>query len=475
MTDTVQTARTSLPPGPPLPMLAQSVLMLRYGLRYLTGCQRRYGDVFTVRQPLVGTVVHLANPDDIRTVFAGDPRVFHSGEAHEILIGVLGESSLFVIDEDEHRDRRRLMTPAFTRDAVASLADQMAEVAAANVGSWPVGKEFPVASKTTEIALEVILRTVIGATDPDRLAALRKVVPELLYLSAWETLAVANPKLRNRRPWQKLRRRFAEADALLYAEIADCRADPLLGERIDSLATLVRAADEGGRGMDDAELRDQLLTLILAGHETTAAGVAWVLERLVRHPDALAKAVAAADASAEGDPAGDEYLDAITKETLRIRPIIFSTARLLTEPAEVGGYLLPAGTTVDVSIGLVHANNAIYPDPERFDPDRMIGATLSPTTWLPFGGGSRRCLGAIYATVEMRVVLREILRRVELKTTTAPAEKQQLKHVTFVPHRGARIEVKRVRNVAPAVNAPLAPGCPVSAHGQAPPPASPPQ
>lgn len=475
MTDTVQTEQTSLPPGPPLPMLLQSVLQLRYGLRYLTGCQRRYGDVFRIRQPLVGSVVHLANPDDIRTVFAGDPKLFHSGEAHEILIGVLGESSLFVIDENEHRDRRRLMTAAFTRDAVANLADQMAEIAAANINDWPVGREFPVASETTEIGLEVILRTVIGATDPTRLAGLRKIVPELLYLSPWETLAVANPKLQRRRPWQKLRRRFAEVDALLYAEIADCRADPTLAERTDSLAVMVRAADEDGRTMDDAELRDQLLTLILAGHETTAAGIAWALERLTRSPEAMAKAVQAADASAAGDPAGDEYLDAVVKETLRIRPIIYSTARLLTEPAEIGGYRLPAGTTVDVSIGLVHANNSIYPDPERFDPDRMIGATLSPTTWLPFGGGSRRCLGAMFATVEMRVVLREILRRVELKLTTADDEKQKLKHVTFVPHRGARIEVLGVRKVAPASQAPMASGCPVSAHGKTPPSTSAPQ
>jgi cytochrome P450 len=471
----IETAQTSLPPGPPLPMLVQSALMLRYGLRYLTGCQRRYGDLFTLRQPFVGTVVYLANPDDIKTVFAGDPRVFHSGEAHEILLGVLGESSLFVIDEDEHRDRRRLMTPAFNRDAVAGLADQMAEIAAANIGSWPVGKEFPVASKTTEIALEVILRTVIGATDPQRLAALRKVVPQLLYLSPWETLAIGNPKLQNRRPWQKLRRRFAEADALLYAEIADCRADPHLAERTDSLAIMVRAADDDGRSMDDAELRDQLLTLILAGHETTAAGIAWALERLTRCPDAMAKAVRAADDSAAGDPAGDEYLDAVVKETLRIRPIIFSTARLLTEPAEVGGYRLPAGVTVDVSIGLVHADNAIYPDPDRFDPDRMIGAALSPTTWLPFGGGSRRCLGAMFATVEMRVVLREILRRVDLEITSADDEKRKLKHVTFVPHRGGRIKVRRVRDIAPASPAPTAPECPVSAHGDAQPSASPPQ
>lgn len=457
-----ETTQTVLPPGPRLPMLAQSALMLRHGLDYFSACQRRYGDIFTLRQPLVGKVVYAADPAAIKTVFVGDPRVFHSGEGHEILRGVLGDSSLFVIDEDEHRDRRRLMMPAFARDAVARQTDAMIGIAAENIAGWPVGRTFAAADRTTEIALEVILRTVVGATKPERLAALREVVPRLLYLTPWETLAIAKPKLQGWRPWRALRQRFAEVDELLYAEIADRRADPELAERTDSLAILVRAADEDGRKMDDRELRDQLLTLILAGHETTATSLAWALERLTRHPDALAKAVRAADASAAGDPAGDEYLDAVVKETLRIRPVIFSTARVLTEPTEVGGYLLPAGTTVDVSIGLVHASAELYPDPERFDPDRMLGASLSPTTYLPFGGGNRRCLGATFAMVETHVVLREILRRVDLCTTTDPDEKQKLKHVTFVPHRGARIKVRAVRDSASGSQGTSASGCPVT-------------
>lgn len=455
-----ETAQTGLPPGPRLPMVAQSALMLRHGLDYLTACQRRYGDMFTLRHPLVGQIVYVADPAAIKTIFVGDPRVFHGGEGHEILRGVLGDSSLFVIDEDEHRDRRRLMMPAFVRDAVARQTDAMVEIAAANIAGWPVGKTFPVAPKTAEITLEIILRTVVGATEPARLAALREVVPRLLYLTPWETLAIAKPRLQRWRPWRGLQRRFAEVDALLYAEIADRRADPNLAERTDSLAIMVRAADDDGRTMDDRELRDQLLTLILAGHETTATSLAWTLERLTRHPAALAKAVRAADASAAGDPAGDEYLDAVVKETLRIRPVIFSSARVLTEPTEVGGYLLPAGTTVDVSIGLVHASAALYPDPDRFDPDRMLGASLSPTTYLPFGGGNRRCLGAMFATVETHVVLREILRRVDLSPTTEADEKQKLKHVTFVPHRGARIKVRAFRDAASASETAAPSRCP---------------
>ncbi|OFB35721.1 cytochrome P450 [Mycolicibacterium sp. (ex Dasyatis americana)] len=456
------TAKTTLPPGPPLPMVVQSALMAGFGLRFLSWCQRRYGKMFTLRIPLSGRVVYLADPADIKTVYAGDPRVFHSGEAHWFFRGLLGESSLFVLDEDAHHALRRLTMPAFHRDAVAQQAAQMTEIAAANIAGWQVGKSFPVAPKTTEITLEVILRTVIGASDPARLAALRRVVPRLLYMKPWETPAITKPSLRRHRPWRKVGRRFAEADTLLYAEIADRRADPNLAERTDVLAMLVRATDDDGRSMSDSELRDQLLTAIAAGHETTATALSWALERLTRHPVALDKAVQAADASAAGDPAGDEYLDAVIKETLRIRPVLFSSGRVLKESIEIGGYQLPSDIMVDPAIGLVHASAEVYRDPERFDPDRMVGAALSPTTWLPFGGGNRRCLGATFAMVEIRLVLREILRRVELGTTDAADEKQRAKHVTFVPHRGGMIHVRAIRNATPLSTESMAPQCPAN-------------
>ncbi len=446
-------------------MVVQSALMASFGLRFLRWCQRRYGNMFKLRIPLSGTVVYLADPADIKTVYAGDPRVFHSGEAHWFFRGLLGDSSLFVLDEDEHHTLRRLTMPAFHRDAVARQAAQMTEIAAANIDSWAVGRSFPVAPKTTEITLEVILRTVIGASDPARLAALRKVIPRLLYMKPWETPAITKPSLRRHHPWRGVGRRFEEADALLYAEIADRRADPNLAERTDVLAMLVRATDDDGRTMSDSELRDQLLTAIAAGHETTATALSWALERLTRHPAALAKAVRAADASAAGDPSGDEYLDAVVKETLRIRSVLFSSGRILKKPTEIGGYHLPSGVMVDPAIGLVHASAEVYPDPDRFDPDRMLGASLSPTTWLPFGGGNRRCLGATFAMVEVRLVLREILRRVELGTTTAADEKQRAKHVTFVPHRGGMIHVRAIRDTAPISPESMAPHCPANVHG----------
>ncbi len=451
---------TSMPPGPPLPRWVQTALVLRSWPDYITACRRRYGPVFTLRIATVGTVVYLTDPADIKTVFAGDPSVYHAGEANAMLAGLLGATSVLLIDDDVHRDRRRLMMLPFGRDAVARRAPAMAEAAAANVAEWPVGVDFPVAQRMSQITLEVILRTVIGASDPARLAALRQAMPKVLRTGPWSTLGLANPQLMRRLPWRYLRRRIEAADRLLYAEIADRRADPDLAERTDVLAMLVRAADDDGRHMDDRELRDQLMTLLAAGHDTTATALSWAMERLTRHPAVLERAVAAAHAAAAGDPAGDEYLDAVAKETLRVRPVVFDVGRVLKQPVEVAGYRLPAGVLVAPGIGPVHASAAIYPDPQRFDPDRMLDATLTPTTWLPFGGGNRRCLGAGFAMIEMKVVLREILQRVELCTTDTPGEGQRVRHVILEPRRGARIRLRSLSppaRVAPSAGTATAP------------------
>jgi cytochrome P450 family 135 len=455
LTFMADTEHATLPPGPRLPAPAQAALMARYWPSFISACRRRYGRVFTMRIATMGTLVYLDDPAEIKKVFAGSPDVYHAGEANMMLAGLLGTSSLLVIDGDVHKERRRQMLPAFHRDAVARQTALMAEIAAANIATWPLGAEFPVAPKMSEITLEVILRTVIGASDPQRLAALRAVMPKLLNVTPWASLAIAKPGLQRLGPWRSLRRNMDEADRLLFAEIADRRSDPNLATRSDALAKLIRAAD-GDRGtMTDRELRDQLITLLVAGHDTTATGLSWALERLTRHPAVLAKAVHAADASAAGDPAGDEYLDAVAKETLRIRPVVFDVGRILKEPVELAGYRLSRGIMVAPGIGLVHSNSEQYPRPNVFDPDRMVGATLGPATWLPFGGGNRRCLGATFAMVEMRIVLREVLRRVELCTPTASAERQRVKHVILTPHRGARIRV-RARKDVPTVAAAVA-------------------
>ena len=435
-------ASTALPPGPRLPQWVQLIVFMRYWAQFVNACRRRYGKVFTIRAAMAPPMVYVSDPAEIKKVFAGDPSIFHAGEANAMLGGLLGDTSVLVIDDDVHRERRRLMLPPFHRDAVARQAGLMAEIAATNIAGWSVGRPFAVAPKMSEITLEVILRTVIGASDPARLAALRGVMPKLLNVGLWASFAIARPELQRRRLWCALRDRMQEADRLLYAEIAERRADPNLAERTDVLAMLVRATEEDRRALSDRELRDQLMTLLVAGHDTTATGLSWTLERLTRHPTILDKAVQAADAE---DSAGDEYLDAVAKETLRIRPVVFDVGRVLKEPVELAGYQLPAGVMVVPAIGLVHSDSQVYPDAERFDPDRMVGATLSPTTWFPFGGGNRRCLGATFAMVEMRVVLREVLRRVELATTTAPSETQRVKHVIMVPRNGGRIRVRAHR------------------------------
>ncbi|GAA5121332.1 cytochrome P450 [Pseudonocardia adelaidensis] len=419
-------------PGPRLPSALQTVLVWCLPRWFLDRCHRRYGDVFAVYAAPTGTLVYLADPDDIRTVFAGDPETYRAGEANAVLGGVLGESSVLLLDGAQHRERRRQMLPPFHRDAVRRQAEQMAEIAAADVATWPLGREFPVAPRMAAITLEVILRIVIGSRDERRLDALRRALPPVVNTGLLEAAAMVHRPLLHHWPWRGVRRARAEADRLLRAEIADRRADPELAERTDVLAMLVRSTD-----MTDTELRDQLMTLLMAGHETTATALSWTLERLVRHPDALTRAVRAADGAEDGD----EYLDAVVRESLRVRPVIFDVVRELAAPAEVAGHRLPAGVTVVPAIGLVQRSARQYPDPLRFDPDRMVGATLTPTTWLPFGGGARRCLGATFAQVEMRVVLREILRSVELAPTTARSERQRAKHVTLVPHRGARIRV----------------------------------
>jgi cytochrome P450 len=421
--------------------------MLPFSPWMLAACRRRYGSIFTLRSSGVDTLVYITEQADIKTVFAGDPAVYHAGEANVLLSGLLGESSVLLVDEDIHRDRRRLMMAPFRRDAIKRQVATMTEIAAAEIAAWPVGTEFAVGPRMAALTLDVILRTVVGTTDPARLAALRTVMPRLLSFGYLSMLGIATPQLLEYRPWRGMRLRIDEANRLLFAEIADRRNDPALAERTDALSMLVRAADEDGRSMTDGELRDQLFTLLFAGHDTTAISLTWALERLVRHPTVLRRAVVAADASAAGDSAGDDYLDAVIRETMRVRPVIARVGRVITTPVTLGGYELPTGTIVVAAIGLVHSDPGNYPQPEKFDPDRMLDATPSPTMWLPFGGGNRRCLGAAFATEEMRVVLREVLRRVDLETTTAPAERQKVRHVILEPHRGARIRVRARRNV----------------------------
>lgn len=294
------------------------------------------------------------------------------------------------------------MLPAFHRDSVRRQVEVMTEIAAANVAQWPVGKEFPVATRTATITLEVILGAVIGSSEPARLEALRQALPPVVNMGMLVDPAMINPKLLAKRPWKFVRDRLAAADALIYAEIAARRNDPNLDARIDVLSMLVREPCEDGHSMSDTDLRDQLMTLLFAGHETTATGLAWALERLIRHPALLTRAVDAADASAAGDPAGDEYLDALVKEVLRVRPVVFDVARTLTAPVNL------ATTTAKGEKQRVKARDAgaapgrkdpghqppnLNPTPRRSRPSPLTQPQRAHTAGRPGVSGPRRCVG----------------------------------------------------------------------------------
>lgn len=431
---------TRLPPGPHLPGWMQAALTGFRPPLYFRLCQRRYGDIIRMRMPLTLDYVYVADPEAVRTVFRGDPSVFHAGEANgSILEPILGPHSVLVTDETEHTRQRRLMAPPFHGSAVRKQIDVMAEIAAAEIDQWPLNRPFPVLPAMRRLTLEVILRAVIGAEKDDRLAHLRQVLPPVVDIAAIDLLAVGYPKLRNFWPWSRLQVKRSRADDALYDEIANCRSDPNLDDRTDVLAMLVRATDEDGSSMSDEELRDQLMTLLLAGHETTATGLAWTFERLTRHPAVLRRAQQAA---IDDD---DAYLDNVVTESLRVRPVIADVARRLTADVELNGYRIPKGTVVAPAILLIQTDERVYPYANKFNPDRWNGQHPDPFTWLPFGGGNRRCLGAAFATTEMRVVLKEALRRVEFAPTSAKGERARIRHVTFVPNEGGVVSVSRRR------------------------------
>ncbi len=428
---------STLPPGPPLPAVVQAGLIWVAPMRFLQTCHRRYGDRFTIRIPGMGKIVYLADPDDIRPVMRGDPAMYHAGEANALIAEIVGWGSVAVLDDEAHQRSRGMMLPAFHGDSVRRQVAEMVAITADEVARWPVGDQFPVLPRMQAITLEVILRTVIGVQDEDRLAALRTALPPMLEIGSPLELLPPPRVLRNVGLWRRREQHKARARVLLRDEITRCREDPRLAQRSDALAMLVRNVDDTGQPMTDDELVDQLVTLLLAGHETTAAALAWTFERLTRDPALL-------DHTARSAESGDNaWLDAVCKESLRVRPVVYQVNRKLTEPLQLAAYRIPAGTTLASSIDLVHHSARHYPDPEVFRPQRFLDQRADPSVWFPFGGGVRRCLGATFAQVEMRTVLGEVLRRVELAPTTAPDEQARARHVMLVPHQGAVVRVQR--------------------------------
>jgi cytochrome P450 family 135 len=348
-----------------------------------------------------------------------------------VLLPMLGHHSVLLLDGAAHMSQRKLMLPSFHGDRMRGYEDAMAEVARAEIDGWPVGVPQPVRPVTQRITLEVIMRTVFGVQDDARRERLRDALAEALDWGSdprrMALLATLGPqRVAHARMFRRVR---DPADALIYEEIRLRREAPDLQERDDVLSLLLQARHEDGRPMSDEELRDELMTLLVAGHETTASSLAWAVERLVRHPDKLERA-------REGD---DEYLDAVCKETLRLRPILALVLRRLTGPMEIGGRLLPAGVNVAPCIYLIHRRPDVYPDPLAFRPERFLERPAGTYTWIPFGGGVRRCLGASFALFEMKVVLRELVQRLDLRASDPRPERITRRAITLVPERGGEV------------------------------------
>jgi cytochrome P450 family 135 len=428
-------AKPELPPGPDWSLIKSTQRWWRRPLQTLEECRARYGDMFTYRLAHEGTWVFVSDPEAIKQVFTGDPRLLHAGEANIVLLPVLGEHSVLLLDEPDHMGQRKLMLPPFHGKRMHAYREVMTQAAREEIERWPTDRPVRMRPRMQAVTLEVILRTVFGVDEGERLTGLRDELRNALGLLSDRRrlifLMLLGPRRIRRYP--PFRRMMEGVDRLLYPVIQARRSAPDLEDRDDILSLLLQATHEDGRPMTDRELRDELMTLLVAGHETTATGLSWAIELLARHPEARSRIESSV---AAGD---EEYLDAVIKETLRLRPVISLVLRKLVEPMEIGGRLLPAGISVAPSIYLVHRDPEVYPEPERFRPERFLEQPAGTYTWIPFGGGVRRCLGAAFAEFEMAVVLRELVTRRRIRPAGAKPERSVRSTITNVPNRGAEV------------------------------------
>lgn len=425
-----------LPPGPRWPVWVQSAALLRFRHQFVPYLWRRYGDVFTVRVVPGGRpLVLFTRPEHAKEIFAGDPEVFHAGKGNAILGPIMGEHSLLLQDGREHHRARALLMPAFNGHALRAYRDLVEEVAREEVSRWRPCQELRSLDRMNALTLEVILRVVFGVTDERRLAELRPCVTRTVNISPAVLLGWGYPALQRFGPWKQTVDNAYRLDRLIYAEIRDRRRAPDLEQRTDVLSRLILARGDAAEGdrLTDEELRDQLVTLLLAGHETTASALAWALYELGRDADRLTRA---RDAALAGDEA---YLEAVLKESMRLHPVIPMVVRTLMAPARVGGWDLPAGVTVGPSILVAHRRPDNHPDPELFDPDRFVQGLPTVNTWIPFGGGVRRCIGAGFSLMEGVAVLGVVLSAYDV--TAVGSDRPKVRNITSVPRRGARIRV----------------------------------
>ncbi|WP_027941753.1 cytochrome P450 [Amycolatopsis taiwanensis] len=431
---TVDARYRKLPPGPRAPLPVQTLLYGNFRHVLMPILRRRYGDIIHLRLYPERDVIQLANIEDIKQVFGGPAKVFHAGEGNQVLKPVMGERSVLLTDEDVHHRARRLLVPAFSGSALRGYRDMITKLTEREVRRWPAGRVFPAAERMRVLTLEIILRVVFGVTEGPRLDELRRRLVRMVDIGVLDIFGWHNERLRRHGRWRRAHENQLAVDELIRAEIAGRRRAVDLADRSDVLSRLLSVTVEHDPLTDD-ELRDQLVTLLLAGHETTATALAWSFHELSRDPVTLGAATRAAD---EGD---EKYLEAVVKEALRLRPVVPEVARKLTEETEIGGFRLPAGFVVMPSIVMVHADSRHYPDPSRFRPERFLDGGPEPGAWFPFGGGVRRCLGAGFSLLEATTVLREVLSRYRLSPERARPERPRPRNITVVPGRGARISV----------------------------------
>ena len=429
-----------LPPGPGWPAIFQSIGLLRFRHQFVPWAHRRYGDAFTVRVlPQGRPLVLFTRPEHAREIFAGDPEVFHAGKGNAILGPMMGEHSLLLQDSSEHKRARKLLMPAFNGQALRDYSALVTDVAHAEVASWLPGESFSALARMNRLTLEVILRVVFGVSDEARLAEMRPRVNEVVDISPAILFGYGMPRLQRLGPWKRSKDNAIELDRLIYAEIRERRAAPDLATRTDVLSRLIcvgtEADGDDGDRLTDEELRDQLVTLLLAGHETTATALAWALYELGRSPALLARSRAAA---VEGD---DAWLETVLKESMRLHPVIPMVVRTLMKPATVGGYALPAGATVGPSIIIAHSRADNHESPASFRPERFIEGSPATNTWIPFGGGVRRCIGAGFSLMEGAVVLREVLSAYAVESMGE--DRAKVRNITRVPREGAVVRVTR--------------------------------
>lgn len=423
--------RNGLPPGPAAPSLVQVARWIARPTDFMNKTRREYGDVFTLRFASVGRIIFVSDPALIKTIFTASPEVLRAGEANWPLIPVLGTKGTLLLDGQAHLARRRIVLPPFHGDRLARYRDMFEQVAAEHIERWPKDEPFAILPKVQAITLELIMKVVFGEDEePERLEHLAAEMMGLINASQSRLAQL---------PWMRyefgryspmglfmnVRRRV---DDLLYQEIGRRRARGGLGERHDVFSMLLQT------DMDDEELRDELMTLLLAGHETTTTALAWAFERMLRHPGMY-----------ERLRSDERWAEAVVNETLRLRPPIPIVGRAVKEDFQLDGYTIPAGEFLAPCIWLTHRRPEVYPDPYAFRPERFLDKGPETYTWLPFGGGTRRCVGAAFAQLEMNVVMKTIADRVDLQPAEPAPERVGRRALVLAPKHGSRVVVQNSR------------------------------